>query len=139
MLQFFPIGLTFAASIAFADQPPPVPPRTLTVTTTSYNPEPGQTDHAPCIGASGRDLCLAAREGDRTIALSRDLLAYYGLGGRYRWHDKVRLRSAAPGCNGVFSVEDTMNVRFSRRADIFSADRAQNVGRCIATVEPFGQ
>lgn len=105
---------------------------------TSYNPEEGQTDDAPCTGASNRDLCLAAREGDRTIALSRDLIAYYGLGGTYRWHDKVVLTSPTPGCNGVFSVEDTMHERFSLRGDIFSMDRKNNVGLCkTVTLSPF--
>src|SRR4051812_21444454 len=56
-----------------------------TITVTSYNPEPRQTDSSPCVGASGRDLCRAAREGDRVVALSRDLLKHFN------WHDKVRL------------------------------------------------
>src|SRR5688500_2988901 len=82
----------------------------LPVFATSYTPEAGQTDHTPCTGAPRRPLCLAAREGDRTIALSRALLWFRG--GPYRWHEKVRVTSHIPQCNGVYSVEDTMNRRW---------------------------
>ena len=102
------------------------------VFTTSYNPARAQTDFTPCVGGSGRDLCQAAREGDRTIALSRDLLWFRG--GPYRWHDKVRLTSDIPQCNGVYSVEDTMAKRWSKRADIFFLKRNSNTS-CHATIE----
>lgn len=98
----------------------------------SYNPQAKQTDDSPCVGGSGRDLCKAAREGDRTIALSRDLLWYRG--GPYRWHDKVRLTSEIPQCNGVYSVEDTMHRRWTARADLFFLSRDKNTS-CHATIE----
>ena len=100
--------------------------------TTSFNPLRSQTDHDSCTGASGRNLCRDAKEGDRVIALFRDLLAYFG--GHFRWHDKVRLRSNVPQCNGVFSVEDTMHRRFSKRADLFFLDRSKNTS-CVATLQ----
>jgi len=102
------------------------------VFTTSYNPVRAQTDFTPCVGGSGRDLCQAAREGDRTIALSRDLLWFRG--GPYRWHDKVRLTSDIPQCNGVYSVEDSMHWRWSNRADLFFLKRSSNTS-CRATIE----
>jgi hypothetical protein len=104
----------------------------ISVFVTAYNAEPGQTDDEPCTGASGRNLCVAAKEGDRTIALSRDLLWYRG--GPFRWHYKVRLVSGIPQCNGVYSVEDTLNKRFRQRADLFFLDRKDNTS-CRATVE----
>jgi len=97
------------------------------VTVTSYNAEIGQTDSSPCTGASGRNLCVAAHEGDRTIALSRDLLK------TFRWHDKVRLVSDNPACNGLFSVEDALNKRFTKRADLFFLTRSQNTS-CSASI-----
>lgn len=102
------------------------------VTVTSYNPHVSQTDDGPCVGASSRNLCRAAREGDRVIALSRDLLARWG--GPYRWHDKVKLTSDVPQCNGVFSVEDTLHRRFTNRADLFFLDRADNTS-CTAALD----
>lgn len=99
----------------------------LVVFVTSYNPVSGQTDSDACTGASGRNLCVAAREGDHTIALSRDLL------GRFHWHDKVRMVSTNPSCAGVYSVEDTMAARFSNRADLFFSTRDQNTS-CVATL-----
>lgn len=97
----------------------------IAVTITSYNPHVAQTDNTPEVGASGRNLVIAAKEGDRTIALSRDLLWYYGKG-KIKWHDKVKLVSDNPQCNGLFSVEDTMNKRFSNRADMFFLSRKDN-------------
>lgn len=101
------------------------------VKVTSYNPEVGQTDSSPCTAASGRNLCIAAKEGDRVIALSRDLLKRNG--GHWEWHDKIRLTSKTPACNGVFSVEDTMNARYQNRVDLFFLARSQNVS-CVATL-----
>lgn len=105
--------------------------RAAEVRVTSYNPVAGQTDASPCTGASLRNLCTAAREGDRVLALSRDLL--WRNGGEWRWHDKIRLISKTSQCNGVFSVEDTMHARFRKRVDLFFLDDAKNVN-CSATI-----
>lgn len=99
---------------------------------TSYNPQKGQTDDSPCTGASGRNLCTAAKEGDRVIAVSRDLLKRNG--GLFKWHDKVKVTSEIPQCNGIYSVEDTMNKRFKARADLFFLDRKDNTS-CTGTIE----
>lgn len=95
---------------------------------TSYNPVKGQTDETPCHGASGRDLCLAAKEGDRTVAISQDLLKFF------RFHEKVKVVSKIPQCNGVYSIEDTMNKRFTNRADLFFMTRKENTS-CNATIQ----
>lgn len=110
------------------------PAEAMTVTVTSYNAEKSQTDHDACTGASGRNLCTAAREGDRVIALSRDLLWRWG--GAYRWHDKVRLKSDNPVCDGVYSVEDTMHRRFTSRADLFFLDRSKNTSCTAQLIKP---
>ncbi len=96
---------------------------------TSYNPEVGQTDASPCIGASLRDVCVAAKEGDRVIALSQDMMNM----GVFAYHDKVLLQSDNPKCRGVFSLEDTMNARWTKRGDLFFMDREDNTS-CNATV-----
>ena len=99
---------------------------------TSYNPSVHQTDASPCVGASLRNLCTAAKEGDRTVALSRDLLWRWG--GEFRWRDKVKITSDNPQCNGVYSLEDTMAKRFKARAEIFFMDRKKNTS-CNGTIE----
>jgi hypothetical protein len=104
----------------------------IPVTGTTYQLVRSQTDHDNCVGASLRNLCTAVKEGDRIIALSRDLLWRWG--GPFRWHDKVRLVSANPHCSGVYSVEDTLAKRFRRRVDILTPDPAKNT-RCQATLE----
>ena len=106
--------------------------RGITVVATSYNPSVSQSDDSPCTGASGRNLCTAAREGDRVIAVSRNLL--WRNGGPFKWHDKLRLVSDIPNCRGVFSVEDTLAPRFTNRVDLFFLDRRDNTS-CTGTVE----
>lgn len=101
---------------------------------TAYNPEVGQTDGSPCIGAGLKDLCHLAKT-ERIAALSQDLV------GRAAWKqftygDYVYLKGYLPACTGVFRVEDTMNKRFTNRGDIFLMDRSQNFGKCTeATVQ----
>lgn len=98
------------------------------ISLTSFNPLFSQTDHDPCVGASLRNLCTAANEGDNVMAISRDLL--WRNGGPFKWHDKVELISDTPACSGVFSVEDTMHARFSKRGDIFRMNAKENHGLC---------
>lgn len=106
----------------------------VSISITAYNPEVGQTDASPCVGASGKDLCHLAKT-ERVAALSQDLV------GRAAWKkftygDYVYLKGYIPACTGVFRVEDTMNARFTNRGDIFLLNRADNFGRCeVATVQ----
>ena len=106
-----------------------IPPKTFF---TSYNPEVGQTDNSPCIGASGVDQCKLAKTGVRMIALSQDMV------GRAEWKEyhygeTVRLYSDNEQCNGEFLVVDTMNKRYTNRGDIFCMDRSCNTS-CWATI-----
>lgn len=98
---------------------------------TSYNPEIGQTDSSPCIGANGTSVCELARHGIRTIALSQDLVGHYGK--KFIYGSKVRLYSDNPQCNGIFQIEDTMNKRYTNRGDIFCLNRTCNTS-CYATL-----
>lgn len=102
----------------------------VSISVTPYNPEVGQTDASPCVGASGKDLCHLAKT-ERIAALSQDLV------GRAAWKpfhygDLVYITGRVAGCTGVFRVEDTMNARYSNYGDIFLMDRADNFGTCVA-------
>lgn len=103
---------------------------------TSYNPVVGQTDSSPCIGARMDNLCERDKNGERIIALSQDLVSWTGRGA-IRAGDKVTLTSTDfpddPRCNGEFVVLDTMNVRYTKRGDIFTPDRKDNIS-CKATL-----
>lgn len=106
---------------------------------TTYNPEVGQNDSSPWIGAAG----VRMQEG--MIALSGDLLQ------RTAWDKKAGVRShftgsipfgttvklvgdpgEDPRCTGTFVVQDTLNARYARppykghRADIFRVHRKDN-------------
>lgn len=106
---------------------------------TTYNPEVGQNDRSPWIGAAG----VRMQEG--MIALSGDMLQ------RTAWDKKVGVRShftgsipfgttvkivgdpgEDPRCTGTFVVQDTLNSRYAkppykgRRADIFRVHRKDN-------------
>lgn len=101
---------------------------------TSYNPEIGQTDNNPCVGASTEDQCERAGRGDRIIALSRDLVS--GDGSKaFTYGDVVELRSQDRDtrCNGRYVVLDTMAKRYTMRGDIFFMDRSNNVS-CVSDV-----
>jgi 3D (Asp-Asp-Asp) domain-containing protein len=103
----------------------------VTITVTPYNPEVGQTDSSPCVGASGKDLCHLAKT-ERVAALSQDLV------GRAPWKpfhygDYVYIKGRVAGCTGVFRIEDTMNARHKNYGDIFLMDRADNFGTCVAS------
>lgn len=108
----------------------------INVLVTSYNAEIGQTDSSPCVGATGVNVCESFKNGERPIALSQDLVAWTGRGS-FKRGDKVFLYSIDyPDdwrCNGEFTVLDTMNKRFTKRADLFFLDRKDNIS-CKATI-----
>lgn len=102
----------------------------ISISVTPYNPEVGQTDSSPCVGASGKDLCHLSKT-ERVAALSQDLV------GRAAWKkftygDYVYIKGRVSGCTGVFRVEDTMNKRFTNYGDIFLMNRSDNFGTCVA-------
>lgn len=100
---------------------------------TSYNPSKAQTDSSPCVGASGVDLCEEIKKGVRIIALSQDLVGRSGK--KYKYGDKITIKSDLDDtrCNGEFTVLDTMNARYTNRADLFFMDKKDNVS-CNITI-----
>lgn len=83
------------------------------VIVTGYSSTPGQTDSTPFITAWNTTVQ------DGVIALSRDLLKRYTLGAPFAYGDIVEVEGL-----GVFTVEDTMNRRWTNRADIWFPTRA---------------
>ena len=104
---------------------------------TSYNPEVNQTDSTPCIaGGTGFNICDMAKNGQRPIAFSQDIVNWSN-GNMFKAGDKVSLKSVNYPydwrCNGEFIVSDAMNIRFTKRGDIFFLDRKNNIS-CNANV-----
>jgi 3D (Asp-Asp-Asp) domain-containing protein len=81
---------------------------------TGYTSCPRETDSTPFVTAS----MTRVRTG--CLALSRDLLRTFTEGAPFDFGDWVVL----PGI-GIFIVEDTMNVRWKNRADIWFPNRRQ--------------
>jgi surface antigen len=103
----------------------PQPPHTSCAAVTTYNPKVEQNDGDPWTGASGR-----MAEGH--MALSRDLLAptkdHPDYTGTIPYGTAVTLHS--PGedarCNATYTVTDTTNARFKKRADVFRISASGN-------------
>jgi 3D (Asp-Asp-Asp) domain-containing protein len=92
----------------------------LSVTVSGYTSRTCETDSTPNITAS----MTSTRRG--VIALSRDLIRRYTPGAPFEFGDVVHLAGI-----GDFVVEDSMNERWTRRADIWfeSIDEARHFGR----------
>jgi len=107
---------------------------------TSYNPVEGQTDATPCIAeGTGMNICEMAGEFQRPIAFSQDLIDWsYQKGHPLSAGMIVNLESTtAPDdirCNGEFIVADAMNVRYTKRGDVFFMNESDNFGSCRANV-----
>ena len=100
--------------------------RRLRVIATAYTSHGQQTDSTPFIAAWNNHI----RPGMKMIAVSRDLLAYYGL----RNGTKVHIG----GLPGLYVVRDKMNKRYRRRIDIYmglNRRKALNWGRRSVTIE----
>ena len=99
--------------------------KTIQVTATAYNSLDYQTSANPNITAFGDSL----KPGMRYIAVSRDLL---DLGLVH--NTKVKLE----GFNGLFIVKDKMNMRWTKRIDIYmgtDAKKAKNWGKKQINIE----
>jgi LysM repeat protein len=81
--------------------------RQLKVTATAYTSHVNQTQGDPFVGAWNNKLT----PGQKVIAVSRDLLNYYGL----KNGSKVRIS----GLEGYYTVRDKMNKRYTKRIDIY--------------------
>lgn len=83
------------------------------VTVTGYSSEPRQTDSTPFITASNTQV----RPG--VIALSRDLLRRYTPGAPFAFGDSVLVAGK------TYVVEDSMNRRWTLRADVWFPSRTE--------------
>ncbi|MBU1036867.1 3D domain-containing protein [Patescibacteria group bacterium] len=100
------------------------PRYTIKMWVTAYNSLPNQTDASPCITASGLDVCQ--RNMEDIIATNYKYLPF---------GTKIRL----PELFGdkIFTIEDRMNQRYYRTADIWMKDfqTAKKFGRKWTTIE----
>ena len=93
---------------------------------TAYNSHPYQTDSTPCITASGMDVCQRDRE---------DIIAtnfkYLPFGTKVRFPELYGAK--------IFEVQDRMNSRYWRNADIWMKEYsdAKSFGRKWTTMEIF--
>lgn len=122
------LALSLAGSVAQA--------RTVwtgTVSVSTYNSIPNQTDSTPFITATG----TRTRYG--IVAVSRDILAKTGYGAKV----KIIQWTGGSGCNSrvipqgtLYAVEDTMARSQYRKIDIWLPSRTQalNFGRCNAVI-----
>ncbi|HPE58935.1 MAG TPA: hypothetical protein PLB10_01250 [Thiolinea sp.] len=99
--------------------------QSLRVDATAYNSLPAQTDDDPNVAAWGDEL----KPGMKAIAVSRDLLNFYGL----KHRDKVRIS----GMDGEFEVLDKMHRRWEKKIDIYMGKdrrKALRFGRKRVTI-----
>jgi len=103
---------------------------------TVYNPVAGQTDSTPCL-AGGVNICKKHNSGVRVLALSQDLCGWNGCGSS--WYkkggimkgQKVKLIHEDKFVSGVYEVQDAMNERFTKKADIFDPHRSTGLWRGV--------
>ncbi|MDH4037448.1 MAG: 3D domain-containing protein [Candidatus Krumholzibacteria bacterium] len=102
----------------------------VTVTVTGYTSRPEETDDTPFITAANTQT----RPG--VIALSRDLLRRYTPDAPFTFGDVIHISGV-----GDFVVEDSMNSRWRKRADIWfeSLSQARSFGRrTLVVTGPYG-
>lgn len=66
----------------------------------------GQNDDAPCHSASGKDICKGLKNGEKYVAITKDIRKEMDLS----WGDKVQISGGS--CDGTYSVEDEMGKRY---------------------------
>ncbi len=92
------------------------------VVATVYNAVPSQTDSTPLITASNKHIDANNPGKHRWIAVSRDLEKY-----GFTFGVKVCIENAGD-MNGIWTVEDRMNRRFTRKID-FLVDNEIMLGK----------
>ncbi len=92
---------------------------TTTVTTTMYNAVIGQCDSDPLVTAGMYKIKLTMASDYRWVALSRDLLTRWG--GNFKYGDKIKITNAGHK-DGIYTIVDTMNKRFTNRMDILETE-----------------
>jgi hypothetical protein len=102
---------------------------TITLDTlTIYNPAIAQCDQDPFITASNKRIDPhKLKEGTlRWIAVSRDQLKRWG--GSLHYGDTIQLHANDKSIDGAWVVQDTMNKRFKRRADLLFDSSIRSIG-----------
>lgn len=125
------LGCSLLGWLGFADATRTLKQETVYVTATAYSSDENQTDSRPFETASGTRV----RPG--IVALSRDLLRLYPHGSKVRVEhvmpDSRRCgRIAQRTKHKTFTVQDTMNARWTRKIDFWvqSAQEAREFGVC---------
>lgn len=95
---------------------------TSLVTVTMYNAVVRQTDSDPLITAGMYNINPLAASAHKWVALSRDLLTRWG--GEFDYGDKIQITNAGHK-DGIYTVVDTMNERFTNRIDILETEGTQ--------------
>lgn len=88
------------------------------VKATTYYPVPEQTDDTPLITASGHKIDPGNASNHRWVAVSRDLHSRWG--GPLSFGEKIYITGVGK-YDGVYTVMDTMNRRWSNRVDILQS------------------
>lgn len=88
---------------------------TANVTATMYNPVVSQCDADPLITAANYTINPTKASEHKYVAVSRNLLKRWG--GHLKYGDKVKLTGAG-NKDGIYTVADTMNKRYTNRVDI---------------------
>ena len=96
--------------------------KVILVTATIYHADPNQTDDTPFITASGAHIMECCPGQHRWIAVSRDLEELGFIFGA-----RVRI-TGTDGFDGVWTVQDRMNSRWTRRIDLL-VDKSIKYGK----------
>ncbi len=98
--------------------PEPAVPTSI-VTTTMYNAVVAQCDSDPLVTAGMYNIDPLMASDHKWVALSRDLLTRWG--GDFNYGDKIQITNAGHK-DGIYTIVDTMNERFTNRMDILETE-----------------
>ena len=97
--------------------------KAILVTVTIYHADPRQTDDTPFITASGAIIEQCCPGDHRWLAVSRDLEAEGFVFGA-----RVRISGTNSELDGVWTVQDRMNIRYTRTIDLL-VDYTMTLGK----------
>jgi len=98
--------------------PEPAVPTSLVITT-MYNAVVAQCDSDPLVTAGMYNIEPLMASDHKWVALSRDLLTRWG--GDFNYGDKIQITNAGHK-DGIYTIVDTMNERFTNRMDILETE-----------------
>lgn len=102
--------------------------RVHVVTVTRYNPVKEQCNSDPTTTADNSKINKRKLKNGqlRWVAVSRDLKK------KYKYGDKLIIKSDDPSINGVYEIHDLMNSRYTNRVDILT-DEGADMGKGLWT------